>query len=319
MDYKSKKVRVRCPVCDKSQIIEIPADQVRDLSSKMINGLGNLVVQGKICEHVFISYIDKNWQERGQERIDFLVQSVSIDMNEIIDGLTDVQINSNELFSRCVENIGLDDLKRFLFSAFLSGEYAIILDSKSDKNFNLIKESILLFLYYFGRGYLEYLSFVKADDSNSYWQFDFVYNGKDLLNAGTRYDAEQEDLFSSVVDDVLKLTRKSISLCKDFFRQINEISNEVINHHLIYGKVKRSTIRKDLRFSTFPYFTDERIWKICEYKKNYLLGRYRKFGERNLNEKIIALANKLSLEQLGKQKKIEETKEILEDLAKSIF
>jgi len=65
--HKLKKISIACPVCKAKEIIEIPISIID--KSKQLTTIS--IPKGKICNHHFQLFIDKNYIVRGFQKVDF--------------------------------------------------------------------------------------------------------------------------------------------------------------------------------------------------------------------------------------------------------
>ncbi len=66
---KNTKVRVVCPVCNKSKDLTVPKSIVNN--SSQLTTLS--VPKGAACEHHFQAFLDKNFKVRGYQKVDFTI------------------------------------------------------------------------------------------------------------------------------------------------------------------------------------------------------------------------------------------------------
>jgi len=62
-------VLIQCPICHKSGQIEVSKKEIESSPT----GLTTIEINEKICEHRFLIYVDKNFQMRESEKIDFVI------------------------------------------------------------------------------------------------------------------------------------------------------------------------------------------------------------------------------------------------------
>jgi hypothetical protein len=68
-----KSVFINCPICKKSGHIKVPVDIVKANRT----GLSTVTVDRRICDHTFLVYVDRNFNMRECEKIDY-IQSPAI-------------------------------------------------------------------------------------------------------------------------------------------------------------------------------------------------------------------------------------------------
>lgn len=62
-----KKISISCPICKNKRIIEIPLSIID--KSKQLTTIS--IPKGKICEHHFQIFIDKDYKVRGFQKVDY--------------------------------------------------------------------------------------------------------------------------------------------------------------------------------------------------------------------------------------------------------
>lgn len=60
---------VICPLCSKKERITIPIDIVAKRSNMAVVG----ITKGKVCDHSFVIYVDKDFSIRGYEKFDLIL------------------------------------------------------------------------------------------------------------------------------------------------------------------------------------------------------------------------------------------------------
>ncbi len=64
-----QSIKVSCPICNSRKEIDIPLEIINE--SKHLTTIS--ISKGKICEHHFQFFIDKNFTIRGYQKVDFQV------------------------------------------------------------------------------------------------------------------------------------------------------------------------------------------------------------------------------------------------------
>jgi len=118
------KVKINCPTCEKNGIIEVPDD-------KMKNSLRGLlairIVEGIICSHSFIAYIDKNCDIRDYFVADFNVELPEITPFEKVQASVPKEILNFDLIRL---NITATLLTYVLKSIFSKQKVVLLLDQE---------------------------------------------------------------------------------------------------------------------------------------------------------------------------------------------
>lgn len=65
--HNIKRISISCPICKNKRIIEIPLSIID--KSKQLTTIS--IPKGKICEHHFQIFIDKNYRIRGFQKVDY--------------------------------------------------------------------------------------------------------------------------------------------------------------------------------------------------------------------------------------------------------
>jgi len=124
MSQDLKNVLISCPICHKSGNVKVPMDIVKSKRT----GLSTITVERRICDHTFLIYVDKNFNMRESEKIDY-IQSPAIiaevdKTKEIIFTSDDLQNLSANLYPLMLSYI--------LKSCFFNQKIAIVLENKKE-------------------------------------------------------------------------------------------------------------------------------------------------------------------------------------------
>ena len=64
----TSKVEFICPVCKSKKLLEIPNSVI--VEAKQLTTMS--IARGLVCDHQFQAFVDKQFQVRGYQRVDFL-------------------------------------------------------------------------------------------------------------------------------------------------------------------------------------------------------------------------------------------------------
>ena len=66
------KIEFICPVCKSKKFLEIPNSVIAE--AKQLTTMS--IAKGLVCDHQFQAFVDKNFQVRGYQRVDFEFESI---------------------------------------------------------------------------------------------------------------------------------------------------------------------------------------------------------------------------------------------------
>ena len=67
----SSKIEFICPVCKSKKILDVPNSVIAE--AKQLTTMS--IARGLVCDHQFQAFVDKNFQVRGYQRVDFEFES----------------------------------------------------------------------------------------------------------------------------------------------------------------------------------------------------------------------------------------------------
>lgn len=121
------RIEIRCPICSKWDHIEISDDATKNVSKGL---LAINIAAGMICEHSFISYVDKNLIVRDCLVADFKIE---LPEGETIERTEDLIIPETDIIKFDLIKLNIPDtLMTYVFRAIFLGKKALIL---SDQEF----------------------------------------------------------------------------------------------------------------------------------------------------------------------------------------
>ncbi len=173
MSDEKSNVYIQCPICHKSGNVKVPVALVKSKKA----GLSTITVERKICDHTFLIYVDKNFNMRESEKIEYFLSPEIVDE---IDTSKEVNFDQND-----IEKIKLNTyplMLSYLLKGFFNAQrIGMILSDEKSYLSNLIKD----FLTYLFEGtfdinfelynYEEYYSKQKREN------LDIVIQNIDIL------------------------------------------------------------------------------------------------------------------------------------------
>ncbi|MBN1215159.1 MAG: hypothetical protein JXA99_06915 [Candidatus Lokiarchaeota archaeon] len=270
-----KDVKIVCPICKKIDTIQIP--------EMIINESNHLttiqIPKYRVCDHIIIPFIDKNFNVRGYQKVDYVINS---------DITLESKIN--------IENINLFTLKinidYLLFVNLLSGVFhrfpiLIIIDDKLYHK----KQDLNSFLGYIFDNLFETNINVelKSDFKNNrdiYKDF-LILEGKKVKN----YKIPSRDLsfeesfikeFYSELDD-----KKSITNLRNRIREVNILCHKILKIYQQEGEGIRGSV-------IINYIENTQFIRISKHFFNFLINIIEKYFKVRLIFAKDILGDKLS-------------------------
>lgn len=77
LNINRSKVEFICPVCKSKKLLEVPNSVIAE--AKQLTTMS--IARGLVCNHQFQAFVDKNFQVRGYQRVDFEFESKSNQKN----------------------------------------------------------------------------------------------------------------------------------------------------------------------------------------------------------------------------------------------
>jgi len=90
------KIHFICPVCKSKKLLEVPKSVIEE--AKQLTTMS--IARGLVCEHQFQAFVDKNFQVRGYQRVDFEIENKL--NQEKSSNLSSFRQNNEELFENLV-------------------------------------------------------------------------------------------------------------------------------------------------------------------------------------------------------------------------
>jgi len=92
----TSKVEFICPVCKSKKLLEIPNSLIAE--AKQLTTMS--IARGLVCDHQFQAFVDKQFQVRGYQRVDFEFENKS--NQEKNSNSKNLKQNDNELFDNLI-------------------------------------------------------------------------------------------------------------------------------------------------------------------------------------------------------------------------
>ncbi len=71
VNINTSKIEFICPVCNAKKALDIPNSVIAE--AKQLTTMS--IARGLVCEHQFQAFVDKNFQVRGYQRVDFEIEN----------------------------------------------------------------------------------------------------------------------------------------------------------------------------------------------------------------------------------------------------
>ncbi|MFX0105196.1 MAG: hypothetical protein ACFE75_06870 [Candidatus Hodarchaeota archaeon] len=96
INISTAKIQFICPICKSKKLLEIPKSVIKE--AKQLTTMS--IARGLVCEHQFQAFVDKNYQVRGYQRVDYEIENTlneekSSDLSNTIE-------DDNELFENLI-------------------------------------------------------------------------------------------------------------------------------------------------------------------------------------------------------------------------
>jgi len=100
--HESKSLSISCPICRSKKIIKIPTSIVD--KSKQLTTIS--IPKGKICNHHFQVFIDKNFIIRGFQKVDYELKEMQLAKQKL---QSDRELTLKEIYDEFWEYISNDN------------------------------------------------------------------------------------------------------------------------------------------------------------------------------------------------------------------
>ena len=243
------EVEIICPVCRTKKSINIPA-RVID-KSKQLTSI--LIPIGRICDHAFIPFVDKQFKVRGYQKLDALLDDIESKPEPIIE-LTpdDVDVIGIKM------NLKPEMILYTLRGVFFKKKVLILID----KNLEYLKDNL--------SNYFEYI-FQKSFDTDiliqskgeykrnrGFYSDYLILEGKDIIGK-TKNSIKREELkienqliinFFREGDSILGLKN-----LRDKLSEIHALSYKLFEFYNKQNRDQPLQIKKTMRYLEDTHFT----------------------------------------------------------------
>ena len=243
------EVEIICPVCRTKKSINIPA-RVID-KSKQLTSI--LIPIGRICDHAFIPFVDKQFKVRGYQKLDALLDDIESKPEPIIE-LTpdDVDVIGIKM------NLKPEMIMYTLRGVFFKKKVLILID----KNLEYLKDNL--------SNYFEYI-FQKSFDTDiliqskgeykrnrGFYSDYLILEGKDIIGK-TKNSIKREELkienqliinFFREGDSILGLKN-----LRDKLREIHALSYKLFEFYNKQNRDQPLQFKKTMRYLEDTHFT----------------------------------------------------------------
>jgi len=96
VDISTTKIQFICPICKSKKSLEVPESVIEE--AKQLTTMS--IARGLVCEHQFQAFVDKNYQVRGYQRVDFEIEN-HLNQEKPLD-LSNVKKDDNALFENLI-------------------------------------------------------------------------------------------------------------------------------------------------------------------------------------------------------------------------
>ncbi|MFW9989927.1 MAG: hypothetical protein ACFFC3_14865 [Candidatus Odinarchaeota archaeon] len=98
IDISIASVQFICPVCKTKKNLDVPKSVIEE--AKQLTTMS--IARGLVCQHQFQAYVDKNYQVRGYQKVDFEFEN-KVHQEEVLDS-SNIKQDDSEL----IENLILE-------------------------------------------------------------------------------------------------------------------------------------------------------------------------------------------------------------------
>ena len=243
------RVQIRCPSCTINGYIEVPEDSLKEITRGL---LAINIPEGTICDHTFITYLDKNLRVRDYFLADFKIEIPEIALSE--------EIEEKKIISK--EVIKLDLIKLNLPALLLTYVFKSIFSKQK-----IVIISELEFLYEHVSNFFDYITRDTFNDDIE------IMTKKDYKKNKKMYKDHMVFNGSEVLNNVNKIINvKKLKVEKYFVK--NFLSEPDLSYSYI---ILKNEIRKiyQLSKSVIDYANEQKIEKLnLKLIVDYLTEKY---------------------------------------------
>ncbi|MFX0005158.1 MAG: hypothetical protein ACFFA7_03740 [Promethearchaeota archaeon] len=96
ISFETSKVEFICPVCKSKKLLNVPKSVIAE--SKQLTTMS--IARGLVCQHQFQAFVDKQFQVRGYQRVDFEFENKS--SQEIGSKFKNSKRNEEDIFENLI-------------------------------------------------------------------------------------------------------------------------------------------------------------------------------------------------------------------------
>lgn len=286
MSEELKKVLISCPICHKSGNVKVPTDIVKSKRT----GLSTITVERRICDHTFLIYVDKNFNMRESEKIDY-IQAPSIIAE--VDKPKEIVFTTEE-----IENLSTNFyplmLSYILKSLFFNQKIAIVLENKKESLIPIFEKFLeYIFkdtfnIHYYVVSYDTYVSTNKRSKCNIVIQdIDILKDQYNILKDG-EFGVERGFIQKLYDGDFKKETIKDLTLdienafiLSKFVSDLLDEKKRLNINKIIKNLKSEFSIEIDVRYAEFlvsivKHYYDK---KVKHLYKNVEVMKFKKLGK----------------------------------------
>ncbi len=250
-------VKIICPICKTNKVIQVPEGIIKENS----NLTTIQIPKYRVCDHIIIPFIDKNFNVRGYQKVDYIF--------DLYDDKPKVKIESINLFSIKL-NIEYILFVNVLYSVFHRYNVLILID---DKLYHKKQDFNNLFNYIFD-DYFKY--HINVELKRDFKKKKDIYKGFLILDGRKikNIKIDNRDLFfeTTLIKEFYKESddKKSIINLKDRIREVNIICQKIIKINQKEGKgLRRGVIINHIEKTHFIRISKRYFNFLIEVIKNY--------------------------------------------------
>ena len=253
-----KDVKIVCPICKAIKSIQVPEIVIKERD----NLTTIQIPRYRVCEHVIIPFIDRNFNVRGYQKVDYVI--TSDDYNE-----SRISIDNINLFSIKI-NIDYLLFVHLLHAVFHRYPVLILIDDKlyhKKQDLNLFIASIFNNLFEYEIGIELKGDFKeKKDDYKGF----IILGGKKVRNFRlTNYELSLEESlikeFYSELED-----KRSITNLRNRIREVNILCQKILKIYQKEGEgLRRGIIINHIESTQFIRISKSYFKFLIEVIKGY--------------------------------------------------
>ena len=271
-------VEIICPICRAKKIINIPKRIIDE--SKQLTSI--LIPMGRICNHTFIPFIDKQFKVRGYQKLDVLLDDIESKAEPIIEVRPeDIDVIEIKM------NLKLEMYVFAIHGCISKNKILIVIENR----LKYLKDTIVDFFdYIFQTSFNNDISIQIKDDykKNDPFYDDYIVLYEKKIIGKYKSSLNLEDL--KIEDETVKKFYKegnsviALKNLRDDLKQLYALSQKLIEFY------KKEGIDQPLKSKkAIKYLEDTHFIKIKKSYFNLLI----QISEKYFNAKITLIEDKL--------------------------